>query len=510
MALRTPGVRANMPGNRTRVSGRTMIRGYVEQSSPRAGDVATLRVATDAPEFRVEVYRWGATMALQDRSEWFEGRDAPPHLPFHDWGRANTGLRGEPLEPWPSCPLPVGAGWRSGVYVAVLVEGDGSGRDRTDPDRSTPDGREAKALFVVRSRTPTAAILVKLPLLTYHAYNLAGGEPYDAATASGQWCFYNVPRAREVPIPFPPGLGLHRPGGGTGATPYDVFNTDPFDPTPRQAYIHFNARFDAWLERAGYDVEYCTDVDLHRDGEALLAPHRLLVSVGHDEYYSDAMRSAVEAYVDGGGNVAWFSGNTCWWRVAFGDDVTFTRLHFWHEPDRPGEPENSLVGVSFRNGGERDRDDFPVPVGYRVQDAGHWVYAGTGLSDGDTFGAGADEYLLGYECDGAAFDRADLDAGRAVEPTGEDGTPKDFAILAVGDCRPSGWGFGNAAATMGLLTRGRQAGRHTGRHTGTVFTASTTDWARVLTGGTPAAHVLDRITRNVLDRLGAAGAMSRP
>jgi hypothetical protein len=32
-----------------------------------------------------------------------------------------------------------------------------------------------------------------------------------------------------------------------------------------------------------------------------------------------------------------------------------------------------------------------------------------------------------------------------------------------------------------------------------VFTAATTDWARVLTAGT--TGVLDRITRNVLDRL---------
>jgi hypothetical protein len=471
-----------------------MIRGYVEQPSPRAGDVAVLRVSTDAPQFRVEVYRYGAEPALRHRSGWFDGVDAPVHLPFHDWGRQNTGLHGEPLEPWPGYELPVGEDWSSGVHVAHLVEGDGHGCDRTFPDRTTPDARSGAALFVVRSRTPTAPILVKLPLLTYLAYDLAGGEPYDAATTSGQWCFYNVPRAREVPIPFPPGLGLHRPGGGTGATPYDVFNADPFDPTPRQTYVHHNARFDRWLERAGYEAEWCTDVDLHREGTDLLAPHRLLISVGHDEYYSDAMRAAVEAYVDDGGNVAWFSGNTCWWRVVFENHPehgeTFTRLHFWHEIDHA---ENRMVGVSFRNGGERDRDDFPIPVGYRVQHADHWVYAGTGLADGDTIGAGADEYLLGYECDGAVFDRTDLDAGRAVEPTGEDGTPKDFTILAVGDCRPSGWGFGNAAATMGVFGRGR----------GTVFTGSTTDWSRVLTNGTPASAVLDRITRNVLDRLGA-------
>jgi hypothetical protein len=69
-----------------------------------------------------------------------------------------------------------------------------------------------------------------------------------------------------------------------------------------------------------------------------------------------------------------------------------------------------------------------------------------------------------------------------------DGTPNSFVILAVGDTRPSGWGLGNSAATMGLHTRG-----------GTVFNAATTDWARVLTTGTSLA--VEQITRNVLDRL---------
>jgi hypothetical protein len=173
----------------------------------------------------------------------------------------------------------------------------------------------------------------------------------------------------------------------------------------------------------------------------------------------------------------------------FHDDVRFSRVQYWHET---GRPENTSIGVSFRNGGERDRDDHPLPVGYRVQHADHWLYRHTGLQDGDEFGARADEYLIGYECDGAEFDRADLRAGRPVRPTGADGTPDDFTILAVGDTRPSGWGFGNGAATMGIFERG-----------GTVFNAATTDWARVLTAGT--TPVVDQITRNVLDRLAESG-----
>ncbi|MFG1617181.1 N,N-dimethylformamidase beta subunit family domain-containing protein [Nonomuraea wenchangensis] len=443
-----------------------MIRGYVEQPSPRAGGTLTLRAATDAPRFRVEFHRCGDGLTLSAKSSWLPGADAPPHLPAHDWGRDGTGPRGGPLPAWPGHELPAPA--EPGVYVAVLVEGDDDG-DRTDPDRTTPDGREAKALFVVRPAAPSARILYKLPLFTYHAYNVSGG-----------WCLYDHPQPGDVP-----GVSLHRPGGGTGATPYDVTNFDPYDPTPRQTFVHWDGRFVAWLARRGYLVDYCTDLDLHRDGEELLAPYRLLVSAGHDEYWSDAMRAVVSRHVAAGGNVAFFGGNTCWWRIAFRDAVTFERTGFWHEH---GPPENELTGVSFRNGGERDRDEHPEPVGFRVQHADHWVYAGTGLRDGDVFGL--EECLVGYECDGAAFDRA---AGPPRVPTGEDGTPVGFTILAVGDCAAAGWGLGNGAATMGLLqtTLGTA-------FTGTVFTGATTDWPRGLDGSAAVA----RITANVLDRLG--------
>lgn len=454
-----------------------MIQGYAEQPSPRPGGRIVLRVSTDAPRFRVEFHRLGAAARPAGASPWLPGRAAPPHLPYQDWGRPGRGLRGEALAPWAGYPFDVPAGWESGVYLATLVADDG-GRGR--------------ALFVVRAPAsgPRPPMLYKLPLFTYHAYNIAGGPPFDAATGRGQWCLYNDPRFERPPLPVPAGVSLHRPGGGAGARPYDAVNPDPFDPAPRQTFAHWDAKFVAWLERTGYAADYCTDADLHHDGDALLAPYRLLVSAGHDEYWSDAMRDAAEGHVARGGNAAFFGGNTCWWRVALHDPVTFSRTACWHET---GRAENALTGVSFRNGGERDRDDFPVPVGFRVQHAGHWVYAGTGLRDGDVFGGGPGEYLVGYECDGAEFDRAELDAGRPVTPTGRDGTPPGFTILGVGDTRPSGpWGLGNGAATMGVLRRG-----------GTVFTAATTDWPRLLTSA--ATPQVAAITRNVLDRLSACG-----
>ncbi len=469
-----------------------MIRGYSRQPSPRSGGEVVLHVATDAPQFRVEFFRCSAGMHHCGTSAWQPGRDAPAHLPYSDWGRRNRGRSGEDLAPWPAYAFPLPGEWPPGVYVALLVEGDGAGRERTSPDRSTPDGRDARALFVVRPREPRpGALLYKLPVLTYSAYDVVHGELFEHTGGRGLWCFYNPPHLDGRPVDVPRGLGLHRPGIGTGGVPYDIGNWDPFDETPRQTYVHWDARFLGWLERAGYLVDVCTDVDLHREGRDLLRPYRLLVSAGHDEYWSDGMRSAVEGHVDDGGCAAFFSGNTMWWRVVFDDELTYRRTHQWgDDPERSDEPENALLGASFRHGGERDRAEHPVPVGFRVQHADSWVYEGTGLADGDVFGGGPDEYLVGYECDGAAFDRADLAAGRPVVPSGTDGTPRGFTILGVGDTRPSGWGFGNSAATMGLLQRGR----------GTVFTGATTDWARLL----DRSAVVDRITRNVLDRLGAA------
>ena len=128
-------------------------------------------------------------------------------------------------------------------------------------------------------------------------------------------------------------------------------------------------------------------------------------------------------------------------------------------------------------------------MGYTVQNADHWVYEGTGLRNGDIFGA--DGHLVGYECDGALFTRDNRGFHVA---TGADGTPSDFVILGIGELRDKGWQFEarenqnqeSHAATMGLYTR-----------RGIVFTAATTDWPRLLSTN---PHV-DRITRNVLHRL---------
>jgi hypothetical protein len=453
-----------------------VIDAFPREASVVQGGRLDLHVSTDAPTFRVGFYRWGDRLTRVGESDWLDGANAPPHLPFQDWGRDDLGLDGGELPAWPSYQFPIPVDWPSGVYVAALGEGAGA-------QPRSGDARHARALFVVRSAVPGAgaSILYKVPLLTYHAYNQALENHYSAATRAGGWCLYSD--YADVPGPRPLSVSVRRPGGGTGGTPFDAFNPDPFDPTPRQTFVHWDALAVRWLERNGYHVDFCTDLDLHADGGTaeLLSPYRLLLSFGHDEYWSAAMRAGVERYAAAGGNVAFFGGNTAWWQVAFDDATTFRRRRHWAET---AVPENAMTGVSFRNGGERPRGARPRPVGLDVQHADHWVYDGTHVHDGQTFGERADEHLVGYECDGAHFDRR---GRRPARPTCEDGTPADFVILAIGDVGGSGWGMGNRAATLGVHSPG-----------GTVFTAATTDWPRVLAGGSP---VVDRVTRNVIERL---------
>jgi hypothetical protein len=440
-----------------------MIQAYPGRPSVRVGEELTLHVSTSAPRFRVTFIRCGERLRTVATSGWLRGEPAPPGPAGEDWG-------------WPGHPFPIPAGWPPGAYMATLEE-------EGDEESRLPASGAGKAFFVLRPATPGAPLLYKLPVFTYHAYNQQG-------TPAG--CLYTGRR-----------VTLRRPGGGLDSRPWDGEHADVYQPSsPRQTFPHWDLPFLAWLERNGFAADCCTDLDLHED-PGLLAPYRLMVSAGHDEYWSRAMRDQAEAFVGSGGNLAFFGANTCWWRVQVLEKGTALLCmkvrhpamkgpydQWWNGP--AARPENALTGVSYRYGGGWWAGPR-TPLGYRVQHADHWVYAGTGLRDGDLFGAA--ERLIGYECDGVAL--AD-GAGPAV-PAFTDGTPPGFLILGLARLgaewqeRPEG---DRAVATMGVFTRTSMRG-------GTVFNAATVDWVRLLAAG---HGVVERITRNVLDRLSSGAA----
>lgn len=439
-----------------------MIHGYPASASLWPGQRLVLHVSCDTPRFRVSFYRCTGRLVHMATSSWRAGERARERGADRDWD-------------WPPYVFPIPAEWPAGVYLAHLQQ-PGSGA----PQLAMID---AAALFVVRAN-PSGKLLYKLPLATYNAYNHAGGA-----------CYYDNPPRSDAP----PGarLSFRRPGCGIGGPVFGA--PDHYDPgSPRQSFAHWDARFIGWLYRNGYAPQFCTDLDIHADPN-LCRGYRLLLSVGHDEYWSERMRDHVEGFIADGGNAAFFSANLCWWRIHLVDAGSAMVCHqggphgaldHWL-----GRPEDLLAGVSYRHGGGWWDGPRQCP-GFIVQEPTHWVFAGTGLQRGQAFGADTRPPLAGYECDGAPLSAFDHATGIATL------SPKAIGVRLLAACplderwqeRPAG---GIHAATMGLYTRG-----------GTVFSAGTTDWAQVLGSGQDAR--IDTITRNVLDGLlnGPAAARS--
>ncbi|HMA37340.1 MAG TPA: N,N-dimethylformamidase beta subunit family domain-containing protein [Chloroflexia bacterium] len=445
------------------------IRGYPARASVHPGATLVLHIATAAPHFHIEIYRQTTTLELMTQVFGLAGQWAAERAASDDFQ-------------WPAYPLAIPGDWPSGAYLARCV---------VDTPADIPPAT-GEILFVVRSAQPgrTATILYKLPLATYHAYNCTGtsANPQDPDRAS----LYVNPLPSTHPVGSK--VTLHRPGGGAGGTICEP--PDFYDGTsPRQTFAHWDAPMIQWLAQHGYAVDYCTDLDLHEE-PALLAPYRLLLSVGHDEYWSAAMRAQVEVFIEHGGNVAFFSGNICWWRIQFVDGNTAIICDKTDGADNwyRIRPENALTGVSYRNGGGAWAGARP-PLGYTVQHPEHWVYAGTGLRAGQVFGATAHPPLIGYECDGAHHTRT---AQGLALADGSDGTPAGFVILGTAYLDPHAvpaWDErrGQSTATMGVYTRG-----------GTVFTAATTDWAKVLAADPIVATITHTVIRTLNRRGGPA------
>ncbi len=418
------------------------IEGYAWPTSVVPGDRVDLCVSTDAPAFDVHVYREGV-----ERSPVLGLNGIPGGIQTTPPASSQQGCGWVPLShvyiPW---------NWKSGVYT-VRFSAPGA------PDRWT--------FFVVREAVPGARdrILVKLPLFTWQAYNSWGGKSLYGYNSTGGTAATTISFRR----PYDENEGLSR-------LPDAVLP------------------FIRWAEAEGFSIAYCTDLDLHLK-PSLESSYPLLVDVGHDGYWSKEMRDAVENRIDAGRNVAFLSGNTCWWQVRlsdasdqitcfrnrnqdplFGIDNSRVTVNWYAWP--VGRSENALTGVSYRNGGiVNEYGIYPESRGYGGYTAyrtGSWIYAGTGMADGQVFGRSP--AVVGDETDGALFT---MENGVPVA-TGADGSPTSFEILAVS---PASYGH----ATMGLYYRGGA----------TVFTAATIRWAQ----GLASDHTVSQITENVLNRL---------
>jgi hypothetical protein len=234
----------------------------------------------------------------------------------------------------------------------------------------------------------------------------------------------------------------------------------------------------AWLRQNNFAIDCFTDFDLDQR-PILTSTYRLMISAGHHEYWSEPMRAEVQNHLEAGGNVAIFSGNTCFRKISFDPAAATITKENEHWPDYN---EAAQFGVSYGQGGGwwglRDgphwtRTERP-PIGYTAVAPDHWVFDGVKLNPDRIFGA--PERLLGYECDG-------------IIPNV---SPANLSILAQARLC-GGWNNGEGhTASMVIFPSGR----------GAVFNAATTDWARLLADpSAPSYYAVSTITRNVISKL---------
>jgi hypothetical protein len=436
-------------------------------------------VSSEADNFVVQIFRCGAQIERVDTAPGVhDGLAVPFGRPDEAWG-------------WPLYPVFLNSDLADGVYVAVPTSAGPDGS--YDPIEPGPEilTRSDACLFVLRRQNLAgrSRVLFKLPTATYAAYNQLGGV---SLYAGAHWVKDWTGQGYVV--------SLQRPGnGGVGGKVMEGDAPDPYARTSRrQVFAHWDYPFVSWLETQGFLVQYCTDFDLH-DDPSILDDGPLLVSAGHDEYWSKEMRHCVLEFVDRGGNMCFFAGDVACFEVKFaeaGDRLFCSKmagggpdsggsLHpgaLWHVND-PGD-WLSLASGAYGGGwwdGRRAID------GYHPVVPSHWVFDGVTFPSGGITG-GDETPVIGYETDGVPLERAS-NPPRLAERKGGSGRRVLLGLAKLSQ----GWVAGPDQANAAMMIR-------TARSGGKVFSTGTTDWPLALLSDAAISRITDNAIRKLLDR----------
>ncbi|MEV4439845.1 N,N-dimethylformamidase beta subunit family domain-containing protein [Streptomyces sp. NPDC049577] len=425
------------------------VDGYADRVSVLAGEPFRLHLSATARTLRAEAFRMGWYGGAQARRVW-----------------SSDGLAGavQPLPAAAGATRTVAAGWRPSLEVPTRGWPEGAYLVRLTAD----SGGQRYVPITVRSARTAGRLVLVNAVGTWQAYNTWGGHSlYHGPGGKGDYA------ARSLAV------SCDRPYDGNGA---------PLFTTYEQPAI-------ALAERLGLPLAYVTTMDLDREPDLLRGAHGV-VSLGHDEYWTPAVRARVTAARDAGTNVAFLGANACFRRIrlehteggdrrlvvcyktdwsldpmAGKDDAAVTTD--WREPPH-ADPENSLTGTLYESN--------PTTADYVVAEPGHWLFENTGAGRGTRF-----PNLVGTE-----YDR--VRSGRA--------TPRPIEVVAHSQvvCRGV-----RSFADSAYYTTGSGAG---------VFNTGTMRWVESLTGdgshGIPpaTARFTNQVTANLF-RAFAAGPAGR-
>ncbi|MEU7740413.1 DUF4082 domain-containing protein [Nonomuraea sp. NPDC049158] len=447
------------------------------------GETAQFKVLTPSTDYRLDIYRMGyyggmgARLIATVQPSAALPQTQPACLTDGATGLIDCGN-------WAvSASWDVPASAVSGVYIAKLVREDVA-------------DQASHMVFVVRDDTRHSDFLVQTSDATWQAYNAYGGNSL----------YTGAPIGRGFKVSY--------------NRPFLTWNSSPMS-------WFFDSEYPLvrWAEANAFDVSYTSSVDTAMRGAEILE-HKVFVSSGHDEYWSNEMRNNVQNARDNGVNLTFFSGNEIFWKTRWENsiaepsssfrtivcyketlanntrlDPTSTWTGTWRDPRYSppadgGRPENALTGTLFMVNGLAN-DSIQVPAEFA--DMRLWRNTSiANLSPGQTatFPAGT----LGYEWDEAP-DNAVAPPGlvkfsRTTVPT------NDRYLLDYGSQ------YGAGVPTHRLVLYRHSSGA-------LVFGAGTTQWAWGLDAvherpGAPTDIRMQQATVNLFADMGAQPASLQP
>ena len=339
---------------------RGSISGFANRTYARAGQQVTLYVTTAAATFQADAFRMGYYQGTGARLVWqsdeIAGKVQPP-CPV------NSGVNMVSCDDWtPSVTFTVTGAFVQGDYLIKLV---GSG------------GQQSYVPLTVWDPSSSATYVVQNDVMTWQAWNPYGGYDYYQGLGDCPAGEYPVcSRARVVSFDRP--YGAEDGSGNFLALEYPL------------------VRF---AEQHGLDVTYATDTAIAQHPGFLLR-HRVLLSLGHDECWSLAERTAAVTARDRGMNIVFFGASPILRHVRLRpsplgpgrEEVDYRdpledpldgkaspleiTANTWGSPPT-NWPESDFVGEMYAGFLEPGRH-----VALVVSDASSWVYRGTSLRDG--------------------------------------------------------------------------------------------------------------------------------
>jgi hypothetical protein len=429
----------NKPGTPWRIKPATPadIAGYADRTSVRPGEPVGLYVSTNAQTFAIRVFRMGWYRGVLARQTGLLG-------PFAGVAQSPANIvepRHTAIAQWTVSTLMSTRRWLPGDYL-LRLEG--------------ADGGMSFIPLTVRAASAAGRVVLINAVTTWQAYNRWGCCSLYAGTTG---TFADRSRAVSFDRPYAAEYGAGE-------------------------FIDRELPILGEAERLGLRLDYATDVDVDLD-PSLLAGARAVISMGHDEYWSPAMRQAVMDARDIGTNVAFFSANDIFRRIRFepsqlgpdrvevdykvasedpldGIDNSAVTADWPYGPDP--EPESALVGPSY--------DCFVRQTAAGVVvDPTSFLLRGTGATDGEQLPG-----LIGPEVD-------------RVVPGGMTPRPLEILLHSPFQCPPAR----SSAADATYYTAASGAG---------VFDAGTMDWPCAMAGSCGATVVtrafVDKVTDNVL------------